>query len=65
MPISDSLLDILVCPQCHQPLEPGHDKDVLICVSCTLQYPVRDEIPIMLVDEAEPHLNQEQQVHGD
>jgi len=56
--VSDSLLNILVCPQCHQPLEPEHVKDVLICDSCSLQYPVREGIPLMLVDEAGPPSDQ-------
>lgn len=60
MPISDSLFHILVCPQCHQALETGQNKDVLSCISCSLDYPVRDGIPIMLVDEAESHSDQKQ-----
>ncbi len=58
MPISDSLLNILVCPQCHLSLETGLVKDVLICDSCSLQYPVCEGIPVMLVDEAESHSDQ-------
>jgi uncharacterized protein len=51
--ISQDLLDILVCPACKKPLlhrkEPGES---LKCTECHRVYPVRDNIPIMLVDEA-------------
>jgi len=46
------LLDILVCPDCKGSLTVDHDNDELICNSCGLIYPVRDDIPVMLVDEA-------------
>jgi uncharacterized protein YbaR (Trm112 family) len=46
------LLDILVCPDCKGSLTVDYDNDELICNQCGLIYPVRDDIPIMLVDEA-------------
>jgi uncharacterized protein len=46
------LLDILVCPDCKGSLTVDYDSEELICNSCGLIYPVRDDIPIMLVDEA-------------
>jgi uncharacterized protein YbaR (Trm112 family) len=46
------LLEILVCPDCKGPLAADYDNDELICTSCGLIYPVRDDIPVMLVDEA-------------
>jgi uncharacterized protein YbaR (Trm112 family) len=46
------LLDILVCPDCKGSLTVDHDHDELICRQCGLIYPVRDDIPIMLVEEA-------------
>jgi uncharacterized protein len=48
------LLDILACPACHSPLRPDEDSDELICTgaACGLAYPVRDDIPVLLVDEA-------------
>jgi uncharacterized protein len=46
------LLDILVCPDCKGTLTVDYDSEELICNSCGLIYPVRDDIPIMLVDEA-------------
>jgi uncharacterized protein len=51
--ISQDLLDILVCPLCKKPMqhrqEPGES---LKCTECRRVYPVRDNIPILLVDEA-------------
>jgi uncharacterized protein len=53
MPISDELLSILVCPQCKQDLEYDRAAEKLICARCGLRYPIVDEIPVMLVEEAE------------
>ncbi|GAA2752607.1 MULTISPECIES: Trm112 family protein [Kitasatospora] len=56
MSLPPFLLEILVCPQCHAPLaESAGDEDrELRCTaeSCGLVYPVRDGIPVLLVDEA-------------
>lgn len=49
--IDKELLDILVCPACKGDVELKEDK--IICKACGLQYPVRDGIPVMLIDEAE------------
>jgi uncharacterized protein len=48
------LLDILACPQCHAPLREDEQASELVCTSdaCGLAYPVRDEIPVLLVEEA-------------
>ena len=46
------LLDILVCPICKANLEYNKAKLELICKPCKLAFPVRDDIPIMLEDEA-------------
>jgi uncharacterized protein YbaR (Trm112 family) len=54
MTLSQELLDILVCPQCKGTLLYQQDNNRLICQSCRLAYPVRDGIPVLLVDEAEP-----------
>jgi uncharacterized protein YbaR (Trm112 family) len=48
------LLDILVCPVCKGPLLYKKDKQELICKSDRLAYPIRDDIPVMLEDEARP-----------
>jgi uncharacterized protein YbaR (Trm112 family) len=46
------LLEILVCPDCKGSLTVDQDHDELVCDQCGLAYPVRDDIPVMLVDEA-------------
>jgi uncharacterized protein YbaR (Trm112 family) len=50
--ISQDLLDILVCPVCKKPLALKNEGQSLKCPECLRVYPVRDGIPIMLVDEA-------------
>jgi len=54
MTLSPKLLEILVCPKCKGALEYRESEQVLLCNSCRLRYPVRDDIPIMLLDEATP-----------
>jgi uncharacterized protein YbaR (Trm112 family) len=54
MSVSPQLLAILVCPKCKGELEYREDESVLVCHNCKLKYPVRDGIPIMLIDEATP-----------
>lgn len=50
--LSKELLDILACPQCKGGLTLTPANDGLICTSCKLLYDIRDDIPIMLIDEA-------------
>lgn len=52
MALNKELLNILVCPECKGDLELTQAEDGLICRACAVVYPIRDEIPIMLVDEA-------------
>ena len=52
MPVSQELLDLLVCPVCKTPVKITADAKGLKCSTCRRVYPVRDDIPIMLVDEA-------------
>ena len=54
MKIDDWLLEILACPACHAPLREDDVASELVCTSpeCGLAYPVRDDIPVLLVDEA-------------
>ncbi len=54
MKIDDWLLEILACPQCHAPLRADEAASELVCTgeACGLAYPVRDDIPVLLVDEA-------------
>lgn len=54
MPLSKELLEILACPKCKADIAATPAEDGLICASCGVVYPVRDEIPIMLVEEAVP-----------
>ncbi len=53
MALSKELLDILACPQCKGELVLLADDSGLICHACRLKYPIRDDIPVMLVEEAE------------
>ena len=52
MPILQELLEVLVCPMCKASLEVKPDNSGLRCVECHRVYPIRDDIPVMLVDEA-------------
>jgi uncharacterized protein YbaR (Trm112 family) len=54
MAISRELLDILACPKCKGDINLNDAKDGLICDQCKLIYEIRDDIPIMLIDEAKP-----------
>ncbi len=53
MILSKEVLDILACPQCKGGITILADNAGLFCVTCCLKYPLRDGIPVMLVDEAE------------
>ncbi|HEB68340.1 MAG TPA: Trm112 family protein [Desulfobulbus sp.] len=52
--MKQELLDILACPKCKGPIQLNTEKNGLICLSCKLVFPVRNDIPIMLIDEAKP-----------
>lgn len=54
MTVAPELLALLVCPRCHGELEYRVAEQTLVCQACRLAYPVRDDIPVMLVDEAQP-----------
>ncbi|MEJ2054796.1 MAG: Trm112 family protein [Calditrichaceae bacterium] len=51
--LDEKLLEILACPKCKGELEYKEDEDLLICHACRLKYRIEDDIPIMLIDEAE------------
>jgi len=51
--LSQDLLDILACPKCKGELHLTDKQDGLVCEACKLRYPIKDDIPIMLIDEAE------------
>jgi uncharacterized protein YbaR (Trm112 family) len=50
--INKKLLDILACPKCKGQVELTEREDGLVCKSCQLLYEIRDDIPVMLIDEA-------------
>lgn len=50
--ISQELLDILACPKCKGEVRLTENKDGLVCENCKLLYDIREDIPIMLIDEA-------------
>jgi len=52
MKLDPALLDILACPDCKSPLRVDDPAGELVCTGCGLAYPVRDDIPVLLVDEA-------------
>jgi len=52
MTIRKELLDILACPKCKGEVALSEKEDGLICRTCDLMYPIRDNIPVMLIDEA-------------
>jgi uncharacterized protein YbaR (Trm112 family) len=54
MSLDPKLLDILVCPKCRGELEYRDGERALLCHACRLRYRIEDDIPVMLIDEAEP-----------
>lgn len=54
MSLSPQLLAVLVCPKCKGELVHREVEQALDCPRCRLRYPVREDIPIMLIDEASP-----------
>lgn len=51
--IDKELLEILACPACKGSIEYDKDNEKLVCQECGRRYPIRDGIPVMLIDEAE------------
>jgi hypothetical protein len=54
MTISPELLEILACPKCKGEIHLTPAEDGLVCERCRLVYEIRDDIPIMLIEEARP-----------
>ncbi len=52
MTVSKELLEILVCPKCKGEIHLNKEKNGLVCESCSLLYEIKNDIPIMLIDEA-------------
>lgn len=53
MPVRPELMEILACPKCKQPVALTDEGNYILCEACQLRYPIRDDIPVMLIDEAE------------
>lgn len=52
MPVDPELLDILACPECKTKVTPVKNGTALKCPQCRRVYPIKDDIPVMLLDEA-------------
>jgi uncharacterized protein YbaR (Trm112 family) len=52
MKLDAALLEILACPACLSALRADEAAEELVCTGCGLAYPVRDDIPVLLADEA-------------
>ena len=52
MAVDAALIKLLVCPDCRGEIEYKDRRHLIICTKCGLHYPVRDDIPVMLVEEA-------------
>lgn len=53
MTLNPELLEILACPQCKGEVRLDEERKGIICEKCRLVYPVQDDIPVMLIDEAQ------------
>lgn len=54
MAISQELLEVLACPKCKGEVRLTEKQDGLVCEACKLIYPIKEDIPVMLIDEAKP-----------
>lgn len=54
MALSKELKEILACPRCKGELEFREEKSEIHCKACRLAFPIRDDIPVMLIEEARP-----------
>ncbi len=55
MAVRSELLDLLACPKCKGVVSFDKEGDSILCDECRLRFPVRDDIPVMLIDEAEEY----------
>lgn len=53
MPLDKELLEIIVCPKCKCDLIYEEEKERLVCKNCSVYYPIREDIPILLIEEAQ------------
>jgi hypothetical protein len=54
MPFDPKLLEIIACPKCRGRLECRPDGSALLCRACRLAYPIVDEIPNLIIEDAKP-----------
>ncbi|NIQ03307.1 MAG: Trm112 family protein [Nitrospinaceae bacterium] len=54
MAMDPDLIRILICPQCEGELHSAPERDGVICETCRLKFPVKEDTPVLLVPEAEP-----------
>ena len=59
MTLDPELVQILVCPNDRGEIDYREDEQVIVCRTCGYRYPVRDDIPVMLIDEAETVVDDE------
>ncbi len=52
--IKKDLIDIIACPKCKGAVKHNEERNILTCKTCRLFYEIRDDIPVMLIDEAKP-----------
>jgi len=52
MPLDPKLLELLACPKCHGTLEYDEKREVLRCPHCKLEFPVKEGIPVLQLEEA-------------
>lgn len=52
--IDEKLLKIIVCPKCKLDLIYDKEENILICESCAVFYPIEDDIPVLIEEEAKP-----------
>lgn len=52
MSINADLLDVLACPKCKSGIRVSKDENWIVCDTCKLVYEIREDIPVMLIDEA-------------
>lgn len=53
MPVSKELLEILACPACKAGVQYNAKEEKITCTECGRAYPIKDDIPVMLLEEAE------------
>ncbi|WP_022849725.1 Trm112 family protein [Limisalsivibrio acetivorans] len=53
MALSSELMEVLACPKCKEGVRESGDGKYIVCDKCSLLYEIREDIPVMLIDEAE------------